>query len=112
MTLLFVTLPLAAALTGIVFALLTLTFLYTSNRMLGNWASAKSIKTVSACVGMFPAWYLSGCIMGLENGFRFTFIHIFIAFVAALLLGIIASRIGDFAVSEQINQQTEKPHAG
>ena len=87
---LFLALPMLAAVAVTICTWLvaaTLRTVFTVFRI-GN--SGFSIRIISAAVGMLPAWYIVATVMGLENGFGFTYAHIWVALVLAMGSGAIA----------------------
>ena len=103
---LFVGLPVTATLIATVLTWFILAVVYVGNRMVGNWASANTVKSISTALGMLPAWYAVGAIMGLENGFTFTYTHIWIAFLVALTMGAVAPTLWNMMSGQQIGQSS------
>lgn len=104
--------PVVGTLIAIPFTWLTLAVVYTMNWLIGRRASSNWIKSISAGVGMLPAWYAVSAIMGLENGYRFTYTHIWIALAVAIVMGADASLIPDILGADRTAKHAGQSIAG
>lgn len=110
--LLFVGFPVVGTLIAIPFTWLALTVVYSMNWLIGHKASSKWIKSISTAVGMLPAWYSVSAIMGLENGYRFTYTHIWIAFTVAFVMGAAAPLVAGGLGVDRTAKRTGQSIAG